>query len=159
MKLDLMPEEYMQQNNLKEKAKNGYVYMEIQKGMYSLPQAGILATKFLRKHLAKHGFFELPYTPSMWMHITRPVWFTLFVYDFCIKYVGEEHAKHLLNALRRNYTIETDWTGSLYCVINLTWYYDEKYVDIAMPNYVLKQLTKIPPPPIAPTIALIPQHQ
>ena len=70
------------------------------------------------------------------------MWFTLVVDDFGIKYVGEENAKHLINALCNNYTIETDWTGSLYCGINLTWNYDKKYVDIAMPNYVLKQLTK-----------------
>jgi len=159
MKLDLMPEEYIEQNNLREKAKNGYFYMEIQKGMYGLPQAGILANKLLRKRLAKHGYIELPHTPGLWRHIERPVWFTLVVDDFGIKYVGEENAKHLLNALRNNYTIETDWTGSLYCRISLTWNYNKKYVDIAMPNYVLTQLTKYnrPPPPSVPNIAPIPQ--
>jgi len=100
MKLDLMPEEYVAQNNLREKAKNGYAYMEIQKGMYGLPQAGILANELLRKRLAKHGYFELPHTPGLWRHTAHPLWFTLVVYDFGIKYIGEEHAKHLLNALR-----------------------------------------------------------
>ena len=85
------------------------------------------------------------------------MWFTLVVDDFGIKYVGEEHAKHLPNALHSNYTIKTDWTGSLYCGINLTWNYDKKYVDIAMPNYVLKQLTKYNHPPQAsPTLPLFP---
>ena len=87
--------------------------MEIQKGVYGLPQAGILANKLLRKRLAKHGYFELPHTPGLWRHIARPVWFTLVVDDFGIKYIGEEHAKHLLNALHSNFTIKTDWTGSL----------------------------------------------
>ena len=65
MKLDLMPEEYIEQNNLREKAKNGYVYIEIQKGMYGLPQAGILANKLLRKRPPKHGYFELPHAPGL----------------------------------------------------------------------------------------------
>jgi hypothetical protein len=152
MKLDIMPEEYIEQNNLREKAKNGYVYMEIQMGCMAYPQAGILANKFLRKRLAKHGYSELPHTPGLWRHIARLVWFTLVVDDFGIKYVGEENAKYLLNALRSKYTIETDWTGSLYCGISLTWNHDKKYVDIVMPNYVLKQLTKYNPPPASPTL-------
>jgi hypothetical protein len=32
--------------------------MEIRKGMYGLPQAGILANKLLKKRLARHGYFE-----------------------------------------------------------------------------------------------------
>ena len=64
MKLDLMPEEYIEQNNLREKAKNGFVYMGIQKGMYGLPQAGILANKLSCKRLAKHGYFEPPILPA-----------------------------------------------------------------------------------------------
>ena len=83
-------------------------------GQSRLPKAGILANELLRKRLAKHGYFELPHTPGLWRHIARPVWFTLVVDDFGIKYVGEEHANHLLNTLRNDYTIETDWTGSLW---------------------------------------------
>ncbi len=39
-----MPEDVIAQYNLREKATpDGYVYCEIQKGMYGLPQAGIIA--------------------------------------------------------------------------------------------------------------------
>jgi hypothetical protein len=31
------------------------MYMGIQKGMYGLPQAGILANKLLKQHLAMNG--------------------------------------------------------------------------------------------------------
>ena len=34
---------------------NGYVYVEIQKGMYGLPQAGKLANDRLQKFLEPHG--------------------------------------------------------------------------------------------------------
>ncbi len=39
--------------------------MEIRKGMYGLPQAGILANKLLKLGLARHGYFELPHTPGL----------------------------------------------------------------------------------------------
>jgi hypothetical protein len=42
MPLDLFPDNIVNHYNLRRKAKNGFVYMEIQKGMYGLPQAGIL---------------------------------------------------------------------------------------------------------------------
>jgi hypothetical protein len=32
--------------------------MEISKGMYGLPQAGILANKLLKGQLVHHGYFE-----------------------------------------------------------------------------------------------------
>jgi hypothetical protein len=52
MPLDLFPDNIVDHNNLRQKAKNGFVYMEIQKGKYGLPQAGILANKLLKKRLA-----------------------------------------------------------------------------------------------------------
>ena len=77
----------------------------------------------------------------------RPVWFTLVVDDFGIKYVGKEHAHHLLGILKEFYKIEEDWMGSLYCGITLDWHYDQQYVDISMVRYVLKQLAKYNQPP------------
>ena len=47
-----------------------------------------------------------------------------------------------MNALKRFYTMEEDWKGALYCGICLDWNYAEGYVDISMPKYVHKQLTK-----------------
>ena len=38
--------------------------------------------------------------------------------------------------------MKEDWGGELYCGINLSWNYGEGYVDISMPSYVHKQLTK-----------------
>ena len=110
--------------------------MEINKGMYGLPQAGILANKLLKKRLAKFGYFEMPHTPGLWKHVSRPISFTPMVDDFDIKYVGKEHIDHLLSAIKTEYTIEVDWTGGLYCGIKLEWNYDKRYVDISMPGYV-----------------------
>jgi hypothetical protein len=50
--LSLIPQEIIDQYGLAEKAKNGQVYIQINKGMYGLPQAGRLAKDLLVKRLA-----------------------------------------------------------------------------------------------------------
>ena len=88
--------------------------MEIQKGMYGLPQAGILANKLLKKWLALHGYFEQPHMPGLWKHVSHPVWFNLCVNDFGIKYIGIENLQHLYNSLKKEtYDIVEDYKGEL----------------------------------------------
>ena len=140
MPIDIFPQEFIDQYGLAAKVKNGFVYCSIIRCMYGLPQSGILANKLLRERLLKHGYYEMPHTPGFWKHVSRPVSFTLTVDDFGIKYVGEEHAKHLIGVLEENYTMDVDWTGGLYCGISLSWNYEQRYVDISMPNYVKKKL-------------------
>ncbi|KAL7474105.1 hypothetical protein ACHAW6_000097, partial [Cyclotella cf. meneghiniana] len=97
--------------------------MEIRRAMYALPQAGILANMFLKQRLAKHCYYEVAHTPGLWKCISRHISFTLIVNDFGIKYVGKEHANHLLAALQEHYTLDIDWAGKLYCGITLDWDY------------------------------------
>ena len=87
--------------------------------MCGLPQAGVLAKNLLKKRFSEHDYFELLHTLGLFMHKTRPIWFTLVVNNFGVKYVGEEHAKHLMSVLREFYKVEEDWTGGLYCGISL----------------------------------------
>jgi hypothetical protein len=47
--LALIPEEIIEQYNLRELAYKGIVFIEINRGMYGLPQAGMLANKLLAK--------------------------------------------------------------------------------------------------------------
>ena len=49
MKLTDLPEHVQQQYNLQYHAKNGYVYLEIPRSIYGLPQAGKLANKYLQE--------------------------------------------------------------------------------------------------------------
>jgi hypothetical protein len=143
MPLQLMPEDIIKHYGLHKKAVDGYVYMEIRKGMYGLPQASILADKILKLCLACHGYLKQPHTPGLWKHDSRPIWFNLCMEDFSIKYIGDKHLKHLFAALRTEpYNIDKDWMGNLYCGISLTWSYDKRYIDIAMPAYVAKQLIR-----------------
>ncbi len=100
MPIALFPTDIIEHYRLSEKVLNGYVYMEIQKGMYGLPQAGILTNKLLKGRLARHGYFEQPHTPGLWKHVSHPVWFNICVDDFGINYIGKEHLQHLYDALR-----------------------------------------------------------
>ena len=62
-----IPKEFIDAYDLNSKALNGYVYLEIQRGMYGLPQAGRIAYDLLKKRLAKHGYFETK-APGLWKH-------------------------------------------------------------------------------------------
>jgi hypothetical protein len=54
--LSSLPQEMIEKYDLIELAQDGKVYIEIQKGMYGLPQAGILANELLQRNLAKDGY-------------------------------------------------------------------------------------------------------
>ncbi|KAL7479275.1 hypothetical protein ACHAW6_005012 [Cyclotella cf. meneghiniana] len=43
-----------------------YVDVSIQKGMYGLPHAGIIAQKLLEKHLNVQGYHKSTITPGFW---------------------------------------------------------------------------------------------
>ena len=49
LRLDNFPEDVIAQYNLKDiVTSDGYVYIEVRKGMYGLPQAGLLAQELLK---------------------------------------------------------------------------------------------------------------
>jgi hypothetical protein len=60
--LSWLPQETIKKYDLIELSQDGKVYIEIQKGMYGLPQAGILANEFLQRNLAKDGYRPTPHT-------------------------------------------------------------------------------------------------
>ena len=113
MPINLIPAPIIEQCALKEKCKNGFIYMQIERGMYGLPQVGILANKILRKCLAPHGYHEVDHTLGLWQHKILPVQFTLVVDDFGVKYQGKKNAMHLINTLTETYGIDVDWKGEL----------------------------------------------
>ena len=90
MKLVELPEDFAKMYNLHDLVlyANSYVSIKIQKGMYELPQAGILAQELLEKHLNAHGYCQSLITSGLWCHDFCPTSFTLCVNAFGIKYVG-----------------------------------------------------------------------
>ena len=121
--LDIIREEIIQQYNLIKLAHKGFVYMDIQKGMYGLPQEGKIANDKLKLHLAKFVYKPSPINPGLWRQKTCPLQFSLVVHDFEIKYERQKDMTHLLNALKTIYKISEDCDGKLYCGFNLEWDY------------------------------------
>ena len=122
------------------------MYIEIRRGMYDLPQAGILANQLLTKQLEPKGYFQCHHISGLWRHRWRPVIFSLVVDDFGVKYVRKQHADHLCDSIREHYSITEDWAGELYCGITLKWDYINRTVDLSMPGYVAAALHKFQPP-------------
>ena len=76
LKLDQLPADVIEQYGLEDKVtSDGYVYVEVRKGMYGLPQAGLLAQQLLEKRLEKHGYTQSKQTPGLWKHKWRPICF------------------------------------------------------------------------------------
>ena len=144
--LDIIQEEIIQKYNLRNLAHKGFVYMEIQKGMYGLPQAGKIANDNPKLHLANFGYEPAPITPGLRRNQTSPLQFSLVVGDFGIKYDRQEDITHLLGALKTIHKISEDWDGKLYCGLNLEWDYYKREVLVSMPNYVTKALHKLQHP-------------
>jgi hypothetical protein len=113
------------QYNLNLHELNGKVHLKLQRPVWGLPQAGILANKQLRQKLAPFGYKEHANTPRLWYHETGPILFTLVVNDFGVQYVNKADVKTLLERLQTTYKLTADWTGDLYCGITLGWNYDK----------------------------------
>jgi hypothetical protein len=140
--LSIIPQEIIDKYKLSEKGNNGYVLIQINKGMHGLPQTGRFANDSLVKCLAPHCYHPVCLTHGLWKHATHPVMSTMVVEDFGIKYIGKEHVDYLVNALKHDYKVTEDWTGGLYCGIELDWDYKNKTVDLSMPGYISNALYK-----------------
>ena len=101
MPISLFPEHIIQQFYLKNKVKNGFIYLETRRSNYVFPQAGMPAKIYLKETLAPHGYYGVPHTSGIWKYISRPVQFSLVVNNFGVKYVGQEHVNHLICTLKR----------------------------------------------------------
>jgi hypothetical protein len=97
-----MPQETIEKYDLIELSQDGKVYIKIQKGMYGLPQVGILFNELLQRNLVRDGYRPPTHTHGIWTHDTCPISFLLVVDDFVVKYVGREHAEHLMACIRKN---------------------------------------------------------
>jgi hypothetical protein len=110
--------------------------------MYGLKQSGLLANQLLQTHLAPFVYYPAHHTPGLWLHKTQPIYFSLVVDDFTVKYVGKQHAYHLRNALLKIYELTTDWSGTVYSGMTLKWDYKHRTCGISMPGYVSNVLSK-----------------
>jgi hypothetical protein len=87
IKLRDVPEEIIVKYKLRDlKTADGNIYIKATRGMYGLPQLGLLANKQLEEQLNKHGYRQSKLVPELWKHNTRPIHFTLVVDNFRVKY-------------------------------------------------------------------------
>ncbi|KAL7490192.1 hypothetical protein ACHAW6_015938 [Cyclotella cf. meneghiniana] len=119
------PNEFVTEYNLAAIVYKGWVHFEIWRGIYGLPQSGILANNLLEKCFNHHGYYQTPTTPGLWQHKWHPILFCLIVDDFGIKYVETSHLQHLREALTEHYTISEDLTSRKFAGIDLKWNYPE----------------------------------
>jgi hypothetical protein len=130
----------IEQYNLNKLALDGWLYIEMRCASWGLPQASILANKRLHCKLAPFGYYKSVNTPGLWSHESRPLTFTLVVNNFGIRFVNKDNVDHLISSIKKTCTLTKDWTGNLYCGINLEWDYVGQTVDISMPGYIKKKL-------------------
>ena len=116
--------------------------VEITKGIYGLPQAGLLAQKALIAHLASFDYVQCDRTPCLFRHLTLPIAFVLTVDDFGIKFKGKEHAEHLIQCLQEKYTLKVNWQGDSYIGFNVDYDLANRRVTLSMPGYVARALTR-----------------
>ena len=74
------------------------------------------------------------------MNETVPIFFTLVVDNFGVRYMNKQDTENLLQVLHEKYTVTDDWSGKLYIGISLEWDYSMRTLDISMPGYVKKAL-------------------
>jgi hypothetical protein len=65
MLLSRFPEEIIQRYNINALAVDGWVYIEIRKGMYGLKQAGLLTNQLLQTRFAPFGYNPAQHTPGI----------------------------------------------------------------------------------------------
>jgi hypothetical protein len=119
--LTILPLDIIEKYDLKCLAVNGWVYLEIRKGVYGLKQAGLLANQLLQKRLKDFGYYPPRHTLGVWLKNTKPTSFSLVVDDFAVRYITKSDANHLRDALLQHYEITTDWEGTVYFGITLDW--------------------------------------
>ena len=143
LKVDYIPEATMKKYNLHNLVSNGYVYIQIRRGMYGLQQAERLANEHLKKQLKPFGFYECKHTPGLWRHTTRPIVFTLWVDDFGVQYNNKKDVDYLLDALTCcKYKYKPDWMGTQYCGMTIEWDYKARTCTISVPGYIEKVLIR-----------------
>ena len=95
----IIPPEIIALYQFESLVENGYIYIQVDKGMYGLKQAVILGHNDLKKHLKLYGYIPVKHTPGLWCHDSNPKTFTLVVYDFGIKYNHINHTNNIINSL------------------------------------------------------------
>lgn len=126
LRYSIIPQDIVEQYNLDQKdADDGYVYIQINKGMYGLKEATIQAYDQLSKFLNDDGYHHVMGTGGLWKHKTKRTAFCLCVDDIGLKYYSQEDKEHFLETMKKNYNYYIDNKGKHYLGLTLNWNYDQ----------------------------------
>ena len=138
-----IPRDILEKYNLHNMFHKDHVYCQIDKGMYGLKQAAILAYNQLCKRLNEAGYKPIIGSAGMFRHVTRPTIFCLCIDDFGIKHYSNDDLDHLLQTLGKHYEYSIDHTGTDFCGLHYTWNYDQGFVDVSLPQYIQTTLARL----------------
>ena len=111
--------------------------------MHVIPQSGRISNYYIKKDLAPHVYQKCRQTDVLCNQKWRLITFALVVDDFGDKYIGKQHAYHLIESIIKYYPVDFDWAGGLYFEIKLDWnYYQPRSIDLFMPKYIPSTLHK-----------------
>ena len=120
VKIRHIPDDIIQRYDLQKiVTSDGYIYIRIDKGMYGLRNAAILAYDNLQRNLKLFGYTPVEGTVGLWTHDTRRTRFCVCVDDFGVKYYTRDDVNHLLQALVAHCNYTCDWTRKHYCGLTL----------------------------------------
>ncbi len=143
MKIEFFSQDNINKYALRDKVDpDGNVFCKVQRGMYGLPQAGIIAQDLLTKRLHKAGYHQSTITPGYWRHDWHPISFTLAVDNFEMNYINKNNVNHLASILKQDYKIDTDWEGTQYLGLTFNWDYEKCKVHLSMPGYIENALIR-----------------
>ena len=94
VQISMIPQEFVEKYNLKDKANTRYIFARVTNGMHGLPQSGQIAQDALFQHLEPYGYRPSIKTPVLWTYDRCKINFTLVVNGFRVKYSGKEHSLH-----------------------------------------------------------------
>ena len=97
----------------------GWVYFEVIRRCYGLPQAGKLAHDLLSERLQEAGYYKATTMLGLWRHRCLPIQFVLIVDDFGVEYVSKKDADNLAKTLKKYHTISQDWEGKKFSGIEV----------------------------------------
>lgn len=143
--MDLIPSDIVTKYNLLPIVVAGKVLARIDTTIYGLPQAGRISQQHLITHLAKHGYYEAPMTPCLFLHKSHNIAFTLVVDDFGVKYKHKHELQHFLDALKEVYRYKVDMDGKRYLGMTIDIDRAKKTVALSMPGYVTQAINRYDP--------------
>ena len=140
--IKLIPQEIVDNYYLNNDKIDSYIYAIVERGMYVLVQAGIIAHNALNTYIKPYSYATARIKQGLWMHKYRDINFTQVVDEFGINYMNKKDAYHLIASLQTRYEVTQYCKGGLYCGIILKWKFVVIILEISIPGYVKDTLHK-----------------